>query len=162
MLVQAPASGGKEEAPATPSYPWESRGGQKGDKAAARDGSVGATPCADSSVLRCSVAPGQNSAPGRQHQSAQQKPAAPAPDVAAPALPAEAPNAVHHQPHPPPLLGSRRQVSHPEQQGRPQGRGRQRLPPQGLGPQGPAQTRAHGPVTRAAPPWLRPQALQRH
>ena len=101
MLVQATASGGEEKAPPHPElYAGAIR---RETRQWPEVGLWGPHPV--------------------QRQSSQQNPAAPAPDVAAPALPAEAPDAVHHQPHPPPLLGSRHQVPRAEQQGRPQGCG---------------------------------------
>lgn len=59
-------------------------------------------------------------------------------------LPAEAPNAVHHEPHPPPLLWLSHEVPRPEEQGHPQHRGGECLLPQGLRSRGPGRRQAHG------------------
>lgn len=51
--------------------------------------------------------------------------------------PAETAHTIHHEPHPPPLLRLGCEIPHPKKQGRPHRRDGQRLPPQGLGSQGP-------------------------
>lgn len=52
-------------------------------------------------------------------------------------LPAEAPDTVYHEPHPPLLLRLCHEVADSQEQGHPHRRGRKRLLPQGLGSQGP-------------------------
>lgn len=52
-------------------------------------------------------------------------------------LPAEAADAIRHEPHPPPVLWLRCEVVDSEEQGHPHRRGREHLLPQGLGSQGP-------------------------
>lgn len=63
-------------------------------------------------------------------------------------LPAKAPDAIHHEPHPPLLLRLGRDVADAEEQGQPQRRGREHLPPQGPGPRGPGG--GHGRVVPGA------------
>lgn len=77
--------------------------------------------------------------------------------LARPHLPAEAPHAIGHEPHPPLLWRLRCEVAGSKEQGRPHSRDGEHLLPQGLWPPGPGGTQVHGPVTsRVTLPRCRP------
>lgn len=129
-------------------------------------------------LRRSAASAGGTRAPGRQPASAKRNPSPSWPQLKPtrvvsgrgcageeprrpqPLLPAEAPDTLHYKPHPSLLLRLCGEIADPKKQGYPHHRGRQRLPPQGPGSQGPGGRQVHGSGYFAPAPAHRGPALQ--